>query len=297
MVSEGRSGLYPVWSWKSLRMKTAQPLWVICAPAWLALAGKKFSPHLQSELLLVLLVPAASHPPTTHHWRAWLHVLANPFAGTAGCCGTPPQHLIFSRLDKFQHLSHLWWPSTELTPGFSMSVLFSLIFTNKQQQLSQNDGQNRIPEASDVSWLKKYFLQGHDITSRFYSDVYHWHIVFLSLLILTFDIYSVSPSFRHLMTYLFTSHLRKKVEIVTFLYFKVIEIMERWYLLKYGHWLELYRMDILREKIIPILVLPEAKLYIHFCFQFQTAGMFNWKMHLFSIMALFCAPNCFFPVI
>lgn len=90
MVSEGRSGLYPVWSWKSLRMKTAQPLWVICAPAWLALAGKKFSPHLQSELLLVLLVPAASHPPTTHHWRAWLHVLANPFAGTAGCCGAPP---------------------------------------------------------------------------------------------------------------------------------------------------------------------------------------------------------------
>jgi len=31
------------------------------------------------------------------------------------------------------------------------------------------------------------------------------------------------------------SHLRKNVDIITFLYFIVIEIMERWYLLNYDH--------------------------------------------------------------
>lgn len=51
------------------------------------------------------------------------------------------------------------------------------------------------------------FWYGHDISILSY--VCCLHTVLLSLLILTFDVYSVSPFFRHLMTYLFVSPLRK----------------------------------------------------------------------------------------
>lgn len=57
----------------------------------------------------------------------------------------------------------------------------------------------------------------------------------MNFLILTFDIYSVSPSSRHVITYLLTSHLRKEVNMVILLYLELLEIMEKWSVLKYDH--------------------------------------------------------------
>lgn len=104
-VCEDTSGLYPVWYWKSLRMKTAQPLQVTCVPCLAGRGGKNVSPHLQSEHLLFLLVPAAYCPSTMHHCEEPGSTSLLTPSQTLGAAVRSPQSLLFSMLDKPQSLS------------------------------------------------------------------------------------------------------------------------------------------------------------------------------------------------
>lgn len=123
----GCSRLYPVPSYKSLRMETEQPLGQ-CIPLLDSLNGEKaFFPYIWFEFLLFQLMPIVFHPPAIDYCEEpWVHLLHSFLMGMGRLLFGPPSAtsspcwriLVPSA---FPHWTSApdwssWWPSAELTP-------------------------------------------------------------------------------------------------------------------------------------------------------------------------------------